>query len=347
LKIGIQVLGLRGPRAVELAQRAEAAGFDGLWLPGGGENYIEAALLLNGTSRITVGTSIAPALAAYPAMHASIAQYLQELSGGRFVLGFGSQTKGQVRAAYGFDPPKIAKLARETIEVTRGILSGQPFEYDGEFLHRRGGARRQASDTPPPVYYSGLGPINLRIAGQYSEGFLAHPVFSPRYFAQVVWPEIDKGLARAGKTRVDFEMIAMPMTYLIEDESERPAMMSAAKRNLANYYTTRAYGDYMDFNGWEQQRKAIWEVAASVGGNPALFDYQALEDCVTDDMVYDVCLVGTKDEVLPLARERYVGLADYLDFYPIQNSGRDRSGAQEHAYEQIQRIISTFAVLKS
>lgn len=347
MKIGIQVLGLRGPRAVELAQRAEAAGFDGLWLPGAGDNYIEAALLLNGTTRITVGTSIAPALAAYPAMHANIAQYLQEISGGRFVLGFGSQTKGQVRAAYGFDPPKIAKMAREVLEVTRGILAGGSFDYDGEFQHRHGGSRRPAEVPPPPVYYSGLGPLNLRIAGQYSEGFLAHPVFSPRYFGEVVWPEIDRGLARAGKTRADFEMIAMPMSYIIRDESERTAAMSAAKRNLANYYTTRAYGDYMDFNGWERQRKGIWEVAARVGGNPALFDWDALEACVTDDMVHAVCLVGTPDEVLPIARERYVGLADYLDFYPIQNTGRDRALAQDHAYEQISRFISTFAPIKA
>ena len=349
MKIGIQMLGMRGPQAVELAKQAEAANFDGLWLPGGGDNYIEAALLLNATSKIVVGTSITPALHASPAFHANIAKHLQDISHGRFVLGFGSQTKGQVRAALGFNPPKIAKMAREIIEVARGIMSGVQFEYDGEFQQRRGPIPRiRPSEYPsPPIYYSGVGPMNLRIAGQYTDGFLAHPIFSRKYMEEIVWPEIDKGLAKAGKTRADHEMIAMPMTLVVYDESERPALMTAAKRNLANYYTTRAYGDYMDFNGWEKERKAIWEVAARVGGNPGQFDFQALEDCVTDEMVHTVCLVGTPDEVRATAKTRYAGVADYLDFYPMQYTGATPSQTADNAFRNIQRIIETYGPLKS
>ena len=345
MKIGIQVIQSRDGRAVELAQQAEAAGFDGLWLAGGGDNYLKACTLLNATSRITVGTSIVPALLASPSFHASQSKYLQEISGGRFVLGFGSQTKGQVRMELGINPPKIAKMAREVIEVTRGILSGQPFEYDGEFQKRKGPGRpaRGGQVAPAPIYYSGVGPMNLRVAGQYTDGFLAHPIFTRKYYEEIVWPEIDTGLARAGKTRDDFEMIAMPMTLVIEHESERPGVMRAAKRNLANYFTTHAYGTLMDLNGWAKQRQAIWSIAESVGGNPAKFDFAALESAVTDDMVDAVCLVGTAEEIKQRAVERYRGISDYLDFYPMHDGSHAAAESQAFEYETVLRFIKAFA----
>lgn len=344
MRIGIQVIQSRDARVVELAKKAEAAGFDGLWLAGGGDNYLKACTLLNATSRITVGTSITPALLASPSFHASMAKYLQEISGGRFVLGFGSQTKGQIRMELGFNPPKIAKMAREIVEVTRGILSGQPFEYDGEFQHRHGPGRRMRGGavTPPPIYYSGVGPMNLRTAGRCTDGFLAHPIFTRKYYEDVVWPEIDKGLEKAGKSRADFTMVAMPMTLIVEHEAERPTLMSAAKRNLANYFTTHAYGTFMDMNGWEKQRKAVWAVAEAVNGNPARFDWVALEAAITDDMVDEVCLLGTAEEVRTKATKRFAGISNYLDFYPMHDSSHAPEEGQAFEYENVLKFIRAF-----
>lgn len=344
MKIGIQVIQSRDQRAVDIAEKAEAAGFDGLWLAGSGDNYLKACTLLNATSTITVGTSITPALLASPSFHASMAKYLQETSGGRFVLGFGSQTKGQIRMELGIDPPKIAKMSREVVEVTKGILSGQPFEYDGEFQHRHGPGRRMrgVAVTPPPIYYSGVGPMNLRVAGRYTDGFLAHPIFTKKYYEDVVWPEIDKGLDQAGKTRADFDMVAMPMTLIVEDEAERPTLMRAAKRNLANYFTTHAYGTFMDMNGWAKQREEVWAVSEAAGRNPAKFDWVKLEAAITDDMVDEVCLLGTADEVKAKATKRYAGIADYLDFYPMHDSSHSAEEGQAFEYENVLKFIRAF-----
>lgn len=349
MNIGIQIIQQRDPlHLAELGRKAEAAGFDALWLAGGGDNYIKASILLGATTRIAVGTSIVPTLHASPALHATVSGYLAEAFQGRFILGFGSQTKGQVRQQLGFDPPKIAKMSREVIEVTRGILSGQPFEYEGEFYSRNAAGRVRANpEAPPPIYYSGVGPMNLRIAGQYSDGFLAHPIFTRKYYEDVVWPEIDNGLRRSGRTRAEFQMVAMPMTLIVHDESERASLMSAAKRNLANYFTTRAYGTFMDMNGWSKQREAIQEVAARAGRVAGKFDYQALEECVTDDMVDAVCLVGTAEEVRQRALERYDGIADALDFYPMHDGADAHDVAQEKEREIIRRFIAAFEGLNT
>jgi len=347
LKIGLQMIQSRGPRAVEIAQQAEAAGFDGVWIAdymGEHANYLKAALLLDATSKLTVGTSIAPALLASPAFHAAQARFLQETSGGRFILGFGSQTKGQIRMELGVTPPKIAKEAREVIEVTRGILSGQPFEYEGEFQRRRGPGRRIRGENiaPPPIFYSGVGPINLRIAGQYTDGFLSHPIFTRKYYEDVVWPEIETGLAKTDRTRADFTMVAMPMTLILEDESERAEAMSTAKRNLANYFTTHAYGTFMDMHGWTKQREGIWAVAEAVNGNPARFDWVALEAAMTDDIVDEVCLVGTADEVREKATARYTGVAEYLDLYPMHDMSRASDDGPAHEFENLSRFTRAF-----
>ena len=345
MKIGLQIIQTRDKRAVELAQKAEAAGFDGLWLAGGGDNYLKAGTLLNATSQIIVGTSIVPALLASPSFHASQSKYLQEVSGGRFILGFGSQTKGQVRRDLGINPPKIVKMGREIVEVTRGILSGDPsFEYAGEFQSRRalGAGQRGLETAPPPIYYSGVGPQNLRVAGQFTDGLLAHPIFSRKYYEEIVWPEIETGLARAGKTRADFEMVAMPMTLVITNESERAVAMSTAKRNLANYFTTHAYGTLMDMNGWQKQREAIWKIAEAVGGIPSKFDFVALEAAVTEEMVHAVCLVGTAEEITQRATERYKGISDYWDFYAMHNQGHTTEQRQDFEYDNMLRFIDAF-----
>ena len=142
--------------AIAIARQAEQAGFDALWLAGAGENYVKAAVLLNSTERVTVGTAIAPASSASPAFHASMAAYLQHMSENRFILGFGSQTKGLLRRLLGADVSKIAKRARETLEVTRGILSGSPFEYE-RILTTCTNVNHHELMSPVPIYFLGLG----------------------------------------------------------------------------------------------------------------------------------------------------------------------------------------------
>jgi len=341
VKTGVQLVRVRADQAATLAGRAEVAGFDSVWVAGVGDNYLKAARLLDATHRVTVGTAIVPALLASPAFHAALAANLALESGGRFVLGLGSQTKGQLRGELGTDVPKIATQAREVVEMVRGLLSGEPFTYDGEFQRRPrpGWSPPAAGVARVPIYLSGVGPRNLRNAGRYADGFLAHPVFTARYFREVVWPQIDGGLVRGDKGREQFEMVAMPMTSVVGDAAERPHAVAVAKRNLAFYFSTRAYGTFMDFHGWQPQREALWEVVSRAGGDPRRFDYPAMEDCITDDMVDDICLVGSADEVRAAAARRYAGIADHLNFYPMNDSGLEPAEAQAAEAATVGRII--------
>ena len=102
----------------------EDAGLDGVWLASPYGHYVGYARALEATQRITVGASIMPCFYATPLMHAQSARALQEASGGRFVLGMGTQTKGQIRGEVGIDPPKPVMMAKEMIPIIRGIMDG-------------------------------------------------------------------------------------------------------------------------------------------------------------------------------------------------------------------------------
>jgi alkanesulfonate monooxygenase SsuD/methylene tetrahydromethanopterin reductase-like flavin-dependent oxidoreductase (luciferase family) len=339
VRFGVQVIHQRGDDLLRLGRAVDATSFDGIWLAGGGDNYLKAAVLLSATNRVLVGTSIMPCLLASPSLHATSARFLQASSGGRFVLGMGSQTKGQIRAALGIDPSKPAKMAREVIEITRALLRSEAIHYKGEFYQMERGATMADSGPPPPLYYSGVNRMNLRIAGRYSDGFLAHPIFTKRYLEEVVWPEIDTGLARAGKSRSDFHMVAMPMCWVIDSESERVDAIRRGKRNIAYYFTTRAYGSFMEFHGWTGERDAIQEILRASGGR---IDYARLEETIPSAIVDDICLIGTTEEVRQKAAERYSKLADTLDFYSIHDGGDSAADRQRLEFENAMRVLAAF-----
>jgi alkanesulfonate monooxygenase SsuD/methylene tetrahydromethanopterin reductase-like flavin-dependent oxidoreductase (luciferase family) len=316
LDIGLQVVRPTGHRLAAVARAAEYAGLASIWLAGAGDNYLKAQTVAECTASVRVGTCIVPLLLASPAFHATMAGSLQRAAAGRFVLGAGSQTRGQLRRALGHEVADPVGAAAAAIDAIRAIVGSQD-----------GGA---------PIFYSGVGPYSLRTAGRVADGFLGHPVFSRRYLEEVVWPAVDAGLARSGRARADFSMVALAMTLVAQTEAELPQLRQTAKRNLAYYFTTRSYGPYLDFHGWGEQRSAIWELAAAAGHDLRRFDFDALAACVTDDMVASMCLVGTAPEVRAAA-ERFRGVAGTVALYPMVDPGlapAEALAAEEQAHRR-------------
>jgi alkanesulfonate monooxygenase SsuD/methylene tetrahydromethanopterin reductase-like flavin-dependent oxidoreductase (luciferase family) len=328
MDVGLQIVRLSGDRLTVLARQAEDAGLDGVWLAGSGDNYLKAQTAVSASDSITVGTCIAPLLLASPAFHAVMAHSLERSSGGRFVLGTGSQTRGQLRRALGYDVSDPVGQAAAAITAIRVALTGGPDEPDGR--------------PPVPIYYSGVGPYSLRTAGRVADGFLGHPVFTRRYIEEVAWPQLDAGLARSGRVRSQCCMVALAMTLVAEHAEEVPTLLRTARRNLAYYFTTRSYGPFLDRHGWGAQRRAIWELAADAGHDLRRFDFDALERCVTDDMIEQICLVGTAAEVRAAAEARYRGVADRVALYPIVDPVLTLGAAQDAEERAHRRAVAAF-----
>src|SRR5579863_8844719 len=201
------------------ARAAEQAGFDAIWIPeAGNDGFIPAALIAEHTKRIKIGTAVAIAFPRSPMATAQVAWDLAGLSEGRFILGLGTQVKGHIERRYGtkWDAP-VPKL-REYVQSLRAIFEcwskgGSKLKYEGKFYNF---SLMTPFFTPPkhdwpnvPIYIAGLNEHILRLAGEACDGLHAHPFNSPKYLADYVLPNVDKGLKKSGRNRKDFNIAAI------------------------------------------------------------------------------------------------------------------------------------------
>jgi hypothetical protein len=134
-------------------------------------------------------------------------------------------------------------------------------------------------------------------------------------------------------------MVAMPMSMLVDTEKERDEALRRAKSNIAFYFTTRAYGTFMDFHGWTDERIAIQNLLAASGGR---IDPARLRETISDDIVDEICLIGPAQEIRQKASERYRGVADVLDFYSVHDGADSSSDRQRLEFENINRLLAAF-----
>jgi alkanesulfonate monooxygenase SsuD/methylene tetrahydromethanopterin reductase-like flavin-dependent oxidoreductase (luciferase family) len=164
----------RSPGAVEFAVAAERIGVDSLWVPEvwGYDALTGLAYLAANTSSVNLGTFVVQLGSRSPALLATSALSLQELSGGRFLLGVGSSGPGVMEGWHGVRFHKPVQTTRETIEIVRIVSRGDRLEHPGEIyplpLPESSGAalRPTVRPTNVPIYVAAMGPQNLRLTGE-------------------------------------------------------------------------------------------------------------------------------------------------------------------------------------
>ncbi|MHB8511117.1 MAG: LLM class flavin-dependent oxidoreductase [Actinomycetota bacterium] len=330
MKIGIS-LGRAPDVVARTAAEAELAGIDSLWVAETSRTaFVSAAVAIQATSSITVGTSIALAFPRSPVITAMTARDLAELSNGRFVLGLGTQVKrvNEERYSTPFEHP--APKMREVIEVCREVWDA----FDGKPLSHRG--RFYNVTMPPfpgatsagfiPIGVAGVNTRMVSLAGEVCDYFMGHPFTSVRYFTEVVRPALDAGHALRtipGSCKVSQGAI----TSVASTTSEA---LRGAKYQIAFYGTTRTYSKLFEIHGWGHMTGAL-RSAFSKG------DADAMIDCVTDEMAETYSLFGTPSEVKEKAK-RWEGLVDELV------AGPPWAESELHANDEIfSRLIETFS----
>ena len=180
VRVGVQLpeveRDVRWPEYVSMAQAAEEAGFDSIWLGdhllyrgdgreerGPWEAWTLLSALATVTSRVTLGPLVACASFHPPGLIAKMAATVDEISGGRFVLGLGA---GSVESEHGiFGLPMERRVSRfeESFAIVRRLLAGERVTFEGRLLH--GGRRRAPAEarTPRPLMAGSIGPRMLGI----------------------------------------------------------------------------------------------------------------------------------------------------------------------------------------
>src|ERR1044072_2869223 len=127
-------------RIGEIARQAQAAGFAGLWVPEAAHNpYIACALAAEAADRLVLGTDVAISFPRSPMVTAQAAWDLAALSGGRFILGLGTQVKAHLERRFSVPGDRVAPGIREYIVALRAIFDAfarrENLRFEGEF-HR-------------------------------------------------------------------------------------------------------------------------------------------------------------------------------------------------------------------
>ncbi|AHF98545.1 luciferase [Halostagnicola larsenii XH-48] len=276
----------------DLAKRAEAIGYDGLWLTElWGENAaVQLTEMAAATDEIGLGTAIVNVYSRSPALLAMTANSLERASDGRFVLGTGVSTKKVVEDLHGESFDRPVRRAHETIELVRRFTAGdgERVRYEGELLEV---ADFPALEVDVPIYHAGLGPANRRVVGRLCDGWIPHNIPFSRLeeaFETVVDAARERG-------RDPDEITVAP--YVPTAASEDPELARETMRRHVAYYVGSGEG-YRNAVAMKYEREA--ERIANAWREGARDEATGM---VTDEMVDDLGVAGDPETVRNRLRE--------------------------------------------
>ncbi len=310
-----------------IVRRLEALGID---RANAAEIKVSPMLLLaiaaEHSSAIELGTSINIAFARSPAVMALEAWNLQKYSNGRISVGLGTQVKGHIEKRYGMTWSKAAgPRMREYIQVMRAVFdtfqnNSQP-NFRGEhytFTLMTPFFNAGPIPTPPPkILLAGVGDYMSQVAGEVADGILLHSFNTPKYLREVQVPAIEKGLAKAERSRASFEVAGGPWIITGRNREEIERARQPVREAIAFYGSTRTYGGVWEVHGWGEMTARLHEM--SLRG-----EWKAMSELITDDMLDQFAVIGGPDEIVPQLLERYSGLVDSL---PLPGVGEDSAGS--------------------
>ena len=299
------------------ARRMEQDGYSGLLSAETSHDpFLPLALAAQQTERIELMTGIAVGFARNPMVLAHVAWDLQALSGGRFLLGLGSQIQAHITKRFSMPWSRPAARMEEMIQAIRAIWDAW---QTGERLNFRGEFYRHTLMTPmfnpgpidvppPPILISAVGPLMTRVAGRAADGLVCHAFQTAEYLQAVTLPNVDAGLAEAGRDRSEFQ-ISMPV-FVVSGfrEDEVAAKAARTREQIAFYGSTPAYRAVLEHHGWGDAQTELNRL--SKRGM-----WKEMGDVIDDEMLDAFAIVAEPHDVPARIAERFGGSLDRLQFY--------------------------------
>jgi len=295
-----------------IAEAAQEVGFDALWTQETQHNpFLPCPLIAEHSSTMKFGTAIAVSFARSPADMAYTAWDLSAQSGGRFILGLGTQVKAHIERRFGMQwPESVTGKLREQIQVMRAFWdcwqNGTKLNFRGEYYKATLMSpffNPGAIEHPDiPIYIAGVNTGLAKLAGELCDGFHAHPFNSPRYMKEAMLPAIEEGAKKANRKRED---VAVSMTPFIATSPEEE---SFARMQLAFYASTPSYHSVMNLYGWN-------ETAQQLSGFAAKGEWHEMPMLITDEMLNEFCVITTQENLAKDLKARFEGIADRITLY--------------------------------
>jgi probable F420-dependent oxidoreductase len=306
----------------EYATKAEALGYECLWSSETQHDpFLPLAIAATVTSRIQLGTAIAVAFPRSPMVLAYTAWDLQKTSGGRFILGLGSQVKAHNERRFSVKFESPGPKLREVVLALRAIWDcwrkGTPLKFEGQFykfdLMTPFFNPGPIANPTIPVYIAGVNRYMCTVAGEVCDGLHVHPFHSVKYLREYVHPAVEEGLRSSGRGRKDFTYATSSFVITGESEGERSRKVQAVREQIAFYASTRTYEPVLAQHGWEG-------IVHDLHRRSLAGDWQGMANLITDEMLDTFVVSGTYKRVARQLRERYSGLLDRVALYPHEVS---------------------------
>jgi probable F420-dependent oxidoreductase len=296
-------------------------GFDAIWTTETQHGpFLPGPLISEHTKKMHFGTAVAIGFARSPATMAYTAWDLAQASGGRFILGLGTQVKGHIQRRFGMTwPDSVVGKLREQIQAIRAFWNTW---QNGDRLNFRGEYYKLSLMTPffdpgpidhpdIPIYIAGVNTGLARLAGEVADGFHVHPLNSPQYLQEVLLPSIERGAQSVDRTLED---VSISVTAFVVTSPEEKNFV---RMQIAFYASTPSYRRVFATHGWEN-------IAEKLSGFAARKQWGEMGDLIDDEILSAFAVVAEPDDIPVGLMERYRGLADRITLYtPFVPGERD------------------------
>jgi len=308
--------------AAQRAADAEAAGYSGVFTAEtGSDPFLPLLLAAEATERIDLVTAIAVAFARSPMTTAATANDIHRASGGRFILGLGSQIKPHIERRFSMPWSKPAARMGEFISALHAIWAcwneGTKLDFHGDFYtHTLMTPFFNPGPNPngrPKVYLAAVGDLMTSVAGELADGILIHPFTTERYLREVTLPRLEKGAAKVGRPVDEVDVVGPVFIVTGDDEKQREAADGFVRNQIAFYGSTPAYRPVLELHGWGDLQTEL-NTLSKQG------EWVQMAALIDDDMLKTFAVVADSPaDVAPAIVERYGDVVDRVSFYSSWN----------------------------
>lgn len=293
LGITIPLDGFHNRHFIDLVRHAEQLGFSDAWsyetFQGDAITPVAAAATI--TERMRLGTAIVPVFTRPPALIALSAASIQQISGGRFILGVGISTPTIVEQWMGVPYKLPITRVRETVAALRASFSGQKVTAAGKTVRINGFRLGVPLETPPPIYLGAQGELMLRTAAEIGDGVIVNYI-TPETFAKMLVP-IHEGARKGGR---DGAKLDIACRILVAVDPEEDVVRENLRRELTAYVTVPQYNQFFRWLGYENEARVVFE-AWNAG------DRKRALQSMPDHMVESIYVMGTPARIVKRLRD--------------------------------------------
>ena len=292
----------------DAGREAEERGDDAVWLSEVKHDpFPMLAVVASRTERVQLGTAIALAFARNPMSMAVLANDIQLYSGGRFILGVGSQIKPHITRRFSMPWSAPAARMREYLLAVRAIwaswASGERPRFRGEYYtHTLMTPMFDPGPNPhgnPPIILAGVGPRMTRVAGEVADGFFAHSFTTERYLRETTLPALLAGRKAGGRDDLDgFEVSGLPFIVTGENDEQRATADAAVRKQIAFYGSTPAYWPVLEAHGWN-------ELGPDLNTLSKCGEWDEMGRRISDEVLDAFAVVAPPDQVAQAVLRRY------------------------------------------